>query len=377
MPAGRTAARYERPAVRCDCLQLRDDAHPLEDGCGDRRRVGRACLRATAAGGGDGSDAVRAGRQARWAHAQLWRRWLAVRSRRAVFHRTRPGVCRRGGCVDRARRRGDLACARRQLGWHRPACVAQRVDALCRGAGHGRTGACACSRPRCSVGRLRAVTATQWRHMAVAAGGRRDDTRLRYRAAGGSGAACGCLAGRPRPTLATLAATARMQPAWAVVLRFDLAVDPGYDALFVNAGPVRWVARNSSKPGRAGVETWLLHATADWSQAHLDATPEAVIASLLPALAALGLPPPHSCDAYRWTVASTEPALQIGCAWEALPGIGICGDCWPAARSRGPGKAVWRWQRGCAPATPRAAVRIDVVAGTAGHTRRPPRTQCA
>ncbi|WP_126971879.1 FAD-dependent oxidoreductase [Xanthomonas sp. BRIP62411] len=144
------------------------------------------------------------------------------------------------------------------------------------------------------------------------------------------------------PTLATLAATARMQPAWAVVLRFDLAVDPGYDALFVNAGPVRWVARNSSKPGRAGVETWLLHATADWSQAHLDATPEAVIASLLPALAALGLPPPQSCDAYRWTVASTEPALQIGCAWEARPGIGICGD-WLAG-----GKVEGAWQSGVA-----------------------------
>nr|WP_115048161.1 FAD-dependent oxidoreductase [Xanthomonas arboricola] len=144
------------------------------------------------------------------------------------------------------------------------------------------------------------------------------------------------------PTLATLAAKARMQPAWAVVLRFDLAVDPGYDALFVNAGPVRWVARNSSKPGRAGVETWLLHATAEWSRAHLDATPEAVIASLLPALAALGLPLPHSCTAYRWTAASTEPALQVGCAWEARLGIGICGD-WLAG-----GKVEGAWQSGVA-----------------------------
>ncbi|MCC4616849.1 FAD-dependent oxidoreductase [Xanthomonas campestris pv. asclepiadis] len=144
------------------------------------------------------------------------------------------------------------------------------------------------------------------------------------------------------PTLATLAATARMQPAWAVVLRFDMLVDPGYDALFVNAGPVRWVARNSSKPGRTGVETWLLHATADWSQAHLDATPEAVIASVLPALAVLGLPSPQFCDAYRWTVASTKPALQIGCAWEARPGIGICGD-WLAG-----GKVEGAWQSGVA-----------------------------
>ncbi|WP_425512228.1 NAD(P)/FAD-dependent oxidoreductase [Xanthomonas arboricola] len=144
------------------------------------------------------------------------------------------------------------------------------------------------------------------------------------------------------PTLATTAANARMLPAWAVVLRFDMPVDPGYDALFVNAGPLRWVARNASKPGRDGVDTWLLHATADWSQAHLDATPETVIASVLPALAALGLPLPQSCDAYRWTVASTEPALQLGCAWDAPLSIGICGD-WLAG-----GKVEGAWQSGVA-----------------------------
>ncbi|MEB1609880.1 FAD-dependent oxidoreductase [Xanthomonas campestris pv. campestris] len=144
------------------------------------------------------------------------------------------------------------------------------------------------------------------------------------------------------PTLATLAANARMQPAWAVVARFDMPVDPGYDALFVNTGPLRWAARNSSKPGREGVETWLLHANAAWSQAHLGATPATVIASVLPALAALGLPTPQSCDAYRWTVASTDPALQIGCAWEARLGLGICGD-WLAG-----GKVEGAWQSGVA-----------------------------
>lgn len=142
------------------------------------------------------------------------------------------------------------------------------------------------------------------------------------------------------PTLATIAAGANMQPAWAVVLHFDTPLDPGYDALFVNAGPLRWVARNASKPGRTGSETWLLHANADWSQAHFDATPEAVIASVLPTLAALGLPVPQSCAASRWTVASTDPPLQIGCAWDAQLRIGLCGD-WLAG-----GKVEGAWQSG-------------------------------
>ncbi|WAT13803.1 NAD(P)/FAD-dependent oxidoreductase [Xanthomonas fragariae] len=144
------------------------------------------------------------------------------------------------------------------------------------------------------------------------------------------------------PAFSAIARDARMQPAWAVVLYFDATIDPGYDALFVNVGPLRWVARNSSKPGRQGAETWLLHATAQWSQAHRDATPEAVIASILPGLAALGLPLPQSCEAYRWTAASTDSPLQIGCVWDATLGIGMCGD-WLAG-----GKVEGAWQSGMA-----------------------------
>lgn len=158
------------------------------------------------------------------------------------------------------------------------------------------------------------------------------------------------------PALATIAGDARMQPAWAVVLRFEARIEPGYDALFVNAGPLRWVARDSSKPARQGAETWLLHATADWSRLHLDATADDVIAMLLPELAVLGLPPPQACDAYRWTVASTDPPLQTGCVWDAQLGLGMCGD-WLAG-----GKVEGAWQSG-------AALAQRVVAGdVALHT---------
>ncbi|SBV51872.1 hypothetical protein XBLMG947_2662 [Xanthomonas bromi] len=144
------------------------------------------------------------------------------------------------------------------------------------------------------------------------------------------------------PALVTTAEQARMRPAWAVMAHFDAPVDPGYDALFVNTGPLRWVARNSGKPARAGTETWLLHATAEWSQTHCDATPAQVIASILPELAALGLPMPQSCDCSFWTVASSDPVLQIGCVWDAQLGLGLCGD-WLAG-----GKVEGAWQSGTA-----------------------------
>lgn len=144
------------------------------------------------------------------------------------------------------------------------------------------------------------------------------------------------------PVLLRIARSAQMLPAWAAVLRFAAPIDPGYDALFVNAGPLRWVARDSSKPARAGAETWLLHATATWSLAHGDATPAQVIASLLPELAALGLPPPLACDAHHWVTASTAPPLQTGSVWDASLGLGLCGD-WLAG-----GKVEGAWLSGTA-----------------------------
>ncbi len=44
------------------------------------------------------------------------------------------------------------------------------------------------------------------------------------------------------------------------------------------------IARNSSKPGRKpDVETWILHASADWTQCHLEEPSEAIQERLLDA----------------------------------------------------------------------------------------------
>lgn len=243
--------------------------------------------------------------------------------------------------MDCHRRRGGLACARGELGWHQ---FRHSQSVLARFVGVPDMAAPARALAADLDVRLgTAVRSLQrdgdtWR-LAVSG----DETIRAFDAVllAVPAPVAGALLKHIVPTLAT-AAGANMQPAWAVVLHFDTPLDPGYDALFVNAGPLRWVARNASKPGRTGSETWLLHANADWSQAHFDATPEAVIASVLPTLAALGLPVPQSCAASRWTVASTDPPLQIGCAWDAQLRIGLCGD-WLAG-----GKVEGAWQSGVA-----------------------------
>lgn len=128
------------------------------------------------------------------------------------------------------------------------------------------------------------------------------------------------------PAGAALAASALMRGSWAVMLRYASPVALPWEGAFINTGPLRWVARDSSKPGRTGQETWLLHASAEWSEAHIEDSADAVTAALLAAFAALGGPAPVAATAHRWRYADTEPALTQGRWWDAQMRLGLCGD---------------------------------------------------
>ena len=147
------------------------------------------------------------------------------------------------------------------------------------------------------------------------------------------------------PTLARLAAGATMRGSWALMLRYAAPLALPFDAAFVNAGPLRWIARDNSKPGRGAQETWLLQASAEWSEAHIEDSPEMVAAALLAAFAELGAPPPASWVAHRWRYADSAPPLALGCAWDAALGLGVCGD-WLSE-----GKVEGAWLSGHALAT--------------------------
>jgi predicted NAD/FAD-dependent oxidoreductase len=131
---------------------------------------------------------------------------------------------------------------------------------------------------------------------------------------------------QPAPELAALAGSATMRGCWALMLRFPAEIDLSFDAAFVNEGPLRWIARDSSKPGRRGPETWLLHASAEWSEEHLEAHPSAVAAELLRAFSRLGGAASLAWTAHRWRYADTAPAIDRGCVWHAGDGVGLCGD---------------------------------------------------
>jgi renalase len=143
--------------------------------------------------------------------------------------------------------------------------------------------------------------------------------------------------------LANVAAAVTMRGCWALMLRFDAPVDLPFDAAFVNAGPLRWIARDSHKPGRQvadGSEVWVLQARAEWSEAHIEDTPEAATEALLAAFAQWGGPTPQAASAHRWRYADSLPPAPGFRTWLPELRLGLCGD-WLAS-----GKVEGAWLSG-------------------------------
>ncbi|MBG6222071.1 MULTISPECIES: FAD-dependent oxidoreductase [unclassified Janthinobacterium] len=128
------------------------------------------------------------------------------------------------------------------------------------------------------------------------------------------------------PEQAALAAGTTMAGCWAMMLEYAQPLALGFNAAFINAGPLRWVARDSTKPGRNGHESWLLHASAEWSEAHMELDGDSIAAQLLASFISMGGQVPQRWSVHRWRYASTPQARNDVCVWEAAQRLGMCGD---------------------------------------------------
>lgn len=136
-------------------------------------------------------------------------------------------------------------------------------------------------------------------------------------------------------TLAKSIAPVEMAPCWAMTLSYPMAAQAGLTTL----GPqwnvarsthdrIAWVARESSKPGRAQTERWTLHANAEWSQEHRQDDAPRVLAKLQKAfgeVTGIRVAPRHA-SVYLWPQAQTLSALGKSHVLDASSGLGLCGD---------------------------------------------------
>jgi predicted NAD/FAD-dependent oxidoreductase len=124
-------------------------------------------------------------------------------------------------------------------------------------------------------------------------------------------------------------------PCWTLMLAYPNASQPGLQTL----GPqwnaahsthhrVSWLARESSKPGRASIERWTVQASPPWSREHENDDIERATAKLLKAFAEItGIrATPAWAEARLWRQAQTLQPLGEPYLWHGTRGIGVCGD---------------------------------------------------
>lgn len=138
----------------------------------------------------------------------------------------------------------------------------------------------------------------------------------------------GALAAAATPVAARVAAVP-MAPCWAAMLAFESPLELAIDADWREDPVLPWVARNSAKPGRRGLDSWVLHADAEWSRGRVESSPAAVQAELVQRFeqrAGRPLPPLAHASVHRWRYARVEaPAGEPWLAdWDA--GLAFCGD---------------------------------------------------
>jgi predicted NAD/FAD-dependent oxidoreductase len=119
---------------------------------------------------------------------------------------------------------------------------------------------------------------------------------------------------------------------------FAARVAADFDGAFCSGPELAWAARDSSKPGRAPGERWVLHATPEWSEQALEHEPSAVAAQLLAAFAReLGgaLPPTTHVETHRWRFASPGRPVELAHPVDLERGLVLAGDWLAGGRIEG------------------------------------------
>jgi predicted NAD/FAD-dependent oxidoreductase len=116
----------------------------------------------------------------------------------------------------------------------------------------------------------------------------------------------------------------------------ELAVP--WDAAFVDGHPLTWLARESSRPGRAPGDRWIVHAGHEWSASRAERPEHERAEELLAALAdLLGRRPPEPVFArtHAWRAARPSDPRRDGSVLDPETGVVVCGDWCAGARVEG------------------------------------------
>lgn len=129
-------------------------------------------------------------------------------------------------------------------------------------------------------------------------------------------------------TLSSLAEQVKSNVNWTAMATFSSRIPVNFDAALVVDSPLGWICRDSSKPGRAAGERWLIQATSDWSKVHQDYTQQAIEEMLLDLFcSAIGKHvDPSSLTVHRWLYGLPSNPLSIDFYIDETMQLAACGD---------------------------------------------------
>ncbi len=128
---------------------------------------------------------------------------------------------------------------------------------------------------------------------------------------------------------------ARMLGCYSLMLGFDAAPDLAWDAATVLNSPMAWVAVNSTKPDRSTGFSVLCQSSNDWAQAHIEADPDEVRASLAQAVQeTIGLVVEEAqyVSLHKWRFAKVERPTDEPFLLDTENKLGAFGDWCGAGR---------------------------------------------
>lgn len=132
-----------------------------------------------------------------------------------------------------------------------------------------------------------------------------------------------------------------MDPSWTLLISCQETLLPGTDAAYVHTGPLRWIARNNAKPGRATEQAWVIQANAEWSNQHLETPRVDVQQQLLGAFREISGADTLTLNnvwLHRWLYALPgDASAYTGPTQDAEHSLFLCGD-WT---HRGSAEGAW------------------------------------
>jgi len=138
------------------------------------------------------------------------------------------------------------------------------------------------------------------------------------------------------PEIKAIAEQSNMKGCWTIMARFQQTPKVAHEAAFVNQEIISWIARNSSKPGRTGKESWTIQANPLWSQEFIELSQEDVVGQMLACAKKLGLDcSTAEISVHRWRYASGTTTKTLGFYTNSALQLNLCGDWLNGGRVEG------------------------------------------